>query len=172
MSSLSYVVVDVTRPQDGCSGCIDSAMNSAEPGQSTWVTTDGSSWWLRSSAYGEPNGDYIKNCYLAVCINQDTVAIGLMFTSVTLANPGDLYDGTRNGVNPTFTFALNEATELNISLEYLDHERFIDRGIPTTGALVNEALNEVVYGDPNKNLHTTEGTILKANLEHNYSDNG
>ena len=102
----------------------------------------------------------------------DTVALRLMVHSDTLANHRDLYDGTRNGVNPTFTFSLNEATELNISLEYLDHERFIDRGIPTTGALVNEALNEVVYGDPNKNLHTTEGTILKANLEHNYSDNG
>lgn len=102
----------------------------------------------------------------------DTVALRLMAHSDTLANHRDLYDGTRNGINPTFTFALNEATELNISLEYLNHERFIDRGIPTTGALVNEALNEVVYGDPNKNLHTTEGTILKANLEHNYSDNG
>ena len=102
----------------------------------------------------------------------DTVALRLMAHSDTLANHRDLYDGTRNGINPTFTFSLNEATELNISLEYLDHERYIDRGIPTIGALVNEALNEVVYGDPNKNLHTTEGTILRANLEHNYSDNG
>ena len=102
----------------------------------------------------------------------DTVAMRLMLHSDTLANHRDLYDGTRSGINPTFTFSLNEATELNISLEYLDHERFIDRGIPTTGALVNEALNEVVYGHPSKNLQTTEGTILKANLEHNYSDNG
>ena len=102
----------------------------------------------------------------------DTVAMRLMLHSDTLANHRDLYDGTRSGINPTFTFTLNEATELNISLEYLDHERFIDRGIPTTGALVNEALSEVVYGHPSKNLHTTEGTILKANLVHNYSDNG
>ena len=89
----------------------------------------------------------------------DTVAMRLMLHSDTLANHRDLYDGTRSGINPTFTFSLNEATELNISLEYLDHERFIDRGIPTTGALVNEALSEVVYGHPSKNLHTTEGTI-------------
>ncbi len=101
----------------------------------------------------------------------DTISMRLMAHSDTLANHRDLYDGTRSGINPTFTFALNEATELNISLEYLDHERFIDRGIPTTGALVNEALRDIVYGN-DKNVHTTEGTILKANLEHNYSDNG
>ena len=101
----------------------------------------------------------------------DTVALRLMAHSDTLSNHRDQYDGDRFGINPSFTFALNEATELNISFEYLDHERFIDRGIPTLGADVNESLREITYGTDD-NIHTTEGTILKANLVHNYSDNG
>ena len=101
----------------------------------------------------------------------DTVALRLMAHSDTLSNHRDQYDGDRFGINPSFTFALNEATELNISFEYLDHERFIDRGIPTLGEGPRESLREITYGTDD-NIHTTEGTILKANLVHNYSDNG
>ena len=101
----------------------------------------------------------------------DTVALRLMAHSDTLSNHRDHYDGDRFGTNPSFTFALNEATELNISFEYLDHERYIDRGIPTLGEGPRESLREITYGTDD-NIHTTEGTILKANLVHNYSDNG
>lgn len=57
-------IVDVTQPQNGCGGCTRSAMSSRNPAQATWRTSDGSSWWLRSSKYSEPNGDYHANCYL------------------------------------------------------------------------------------------------------------
>jgi hypothetical protein len=57
-------IIDVTRPKNGCGGCTRNAMNSKNNGQSTWATTDGSPWWLRSSRYNEPNGDYLANCYL------------------------------------------------------------------------------------------------------------
>jgi len=39
-------------------------MNSGSNAQSTCKTEDGSPWWLRSSRYNEPNGDYTANCYL------------------------------------------------------------------------------------------------------------
>jgi len=57
-------IIDVTRPQNGCGGCTRSAMNSGTAAQATWKTADGSAWWLRSSRYNEPNGDYNANCYL------------------------------------------------------------------------------------------------------------
>jgi hypothetical protein len=57
-------IIDVTRPQNGCGGCTQYNMNSGEDKQSTWKTEDGSPWWLRSSRYNEPNGDYNANCYL------------------------------------------------------------------------------------------------------------
>jgi len=39
-------------------------MNSKVPAQATWRTQDRSPWWLRSSTYGEPNGDYKANCFM------------------------------------------------------------------------------------------------------------
>jgi len=57
-------IIDVTRPANGCGGCTRHAMNSANLAQKTWRTSDGSAWWLRSTRYNEPNGDYNANCYL------------------------------------------------------------------------------------------------------------
>jgi hypothetical protein len=57
-------IVDVTRPQNGCGGCTSNPMNSGNSRQKTWRTSDGSPWWLRSTRYSEPNGDYHANCFL------------------------------------------------------------------------------------------------------------
>ena len=51
-----------------------------------------------------------------------------MVHSDSLANHRDHYDGERFGINPTMTFAVNSDTEIGLSFEYLDHERYIDRG--------------------------------------------
>jgi len=57
-------IIDVTRPQNSCGGCTKNAMNSGNNKQKSWRTSDGSPWWLRSTRYNEPNGDYAANCYL------------------------------------------------------------------------------------------------------------
>jgi len=57
-------IIDVTRPQNGCGGCKKYSMKSSTPQQATWRTKDGSPWWLRSTVYNEPNGDYHGNCFL------------------------------------------------------------------------------------------------------------
>ena len=61
-----HVIVDVTRASNGCGGCTKYPMNSDVPQQSSWVTSDGSPWWLRDKNYNEPNGDYHANCYLHI----------------------------------------------------------------------------------------------------------
>jgi hypothetical protein len=57
-------IIDITRPDNGCGGCTSNAMNSRNNLQQTWKTSDGSPWWLRSTRYSEPNGDYAANCYM------------------------------------------------------------------------------------------------------------
>jgi len=57
-------IIDITRPTNGCGGCTKNAMHSGNAAQGTWKTADGSPWWLRSTTYNEPNGDYHANCYL------------------------------------------------------------------------------------------------------------
>ena len=109
----------------------------------------------------------------------DSVAFRLMVHSDSLANHRDQYDGDRFGINPTMTFAVNSQTEIGLSFEYLDHERYIDRGIPTSiigGVSTSasrpvDALNHITYGTDG-NVHTTEASILTGTLVHNYSDSG
>merc|ERR1719456_552776 len=63
-----HLIVDVTRPANGCGGCTKYAMKSGVGQQGSWRTTDGSAWWLRDAKYNEPNGDYHANCYLHIYV--------------------------------------------------------------------------------------------------------
>lgn len=57
-------IIDITRPQNGCGGCTSNAMNSHNRNQRSWKTSDGSPWWLRSTKYSQPSGDYAANCFM------------------------------------------------------------------------------------------------------------
>ena len=70
----------------------------------------------------------------------DNVAFRLNVHSDSLENHRDFYNGDRFGINPTLSVALDADTDLNFSYEYLDHERFIDRGIPTANGEPVKAL--------------------------------
>ena len=87
-----------------------------------------------------------------------------------LDNHRDFFDGDRIGINPTARFQLAPATTLDLSYEYADHQRFVDRGIPTgaDGRPV-EALEDVVFGDPELNTTELEAHLFRARLEHNFS---
>jgi hypothetical protein len=57
-------IIDVTRPDNSCGGCTSNPMNSKDNSQKSWTTLDGSPWWLRSTKYTEPSGDYSANCFM------------------------------------------------------------------------------------------------------------
>ena len=101
----------------------------------------------------------------------DTVAFRVNAMAEGLDNHRDHYDGERVGINPTVRMMVSEATRLDVSYEYVDHERFIDRGIPTgsNGEPV-ERFDRVVFGDPDVNLTSLEAHIFIANLQHRFSD--
>lgn len=98
------------------------------------------------------------------------VRINAMYES--LDNHRDFFYGDRYGFNPTARFQLSEDTIVDLSYEYIDHERFIDRGVPTgaNGEPV-EAFENIVFGDPENNYQTLEADVFRANLQHNFSDN-
>lgn len=95
--------------------------------------------------------------------------INAMYES--LNNHRDFYDGDRFGINPTAKFLLGEATTVDLSYEYIDHERFIDRGIPTgaDGRPV-EAFEDIVFGDPEVNTATLQAHLIRAAVQHEFSD--
>ena len=99
-------------------------------------------------------------------------AIRLNLHTDSLANHRDFYEGERYGINPTVKVQVNDDTVIDLSYEYADHERFIDRGIPTENGAPVEALKDVVFGTKDLNLQTLEASILKGILSHNYSETG
>jgi catecholate siderophore receptor len=100
----------------------------------------------------------------------DTVAFRLNVHSDSLENHRDFYYGDRFGINPTVSIALDADTNLDLSYEYIDHERFIDRGIPTANGEPVKALSDIVFGDKDGNLNTLEASVLRGVLSHRFSE--
>jgi catecholate siderophore receptor len=88
----------------------------------------------------------------------------------SLNNQRDFYDGERIGVNPTARISLADATTLDLSYEYVDHQRFIDRGIPTgfDGRPV-VAFKDIVFGDPDGNRTELVAHLFRAAVQHEFS---
>ena len=101
----------------------------------------------------------------------DNMAFRLNAMVEGLDNHRDYFDGERTGVNPTLQVSLSKATRLDLSYEYVDHERFIDRGIPTgADGLPVQRFDHVVFGDPDVNVTELEAHIFIASLQHRFSD--
>ncbi len=89
-----------------------------------------------------------------------------------LNNHRDFYGGDRFGINPTARFEIGGATTLDLSWEYIDHERFIDRGIPTgSDGRPVEDFRDIVFGDPDLNLTGLRAHLFRATLQHEFSEN-
>ncbi|WP_299975517.1 TonB-dependent siderophore receptor [uncultured Pseudoteredinibacter sp.] len=103
-------------------------------------------------------------------INED-VALRINGMYEALEGDRDHFDGDRYAINPTLHVKLGDETALDVSYEYVDFERFIDRGIPTgaDGRPV-EALDGVVFGDRNLNTTGLEANVFRATLQHRFSD--
>lgn len=102
----------------------------------------------------------------------DTSAVRINAFYEGLSNHRDFYDGDRFGVNPTARFQLSDATVLDVSYEYVDFERFIDRGIPTgaDGRPV-EAFEDIVFGDADVNTTELQAHLFRVSLQHSFADN-
>jgi len=87
-----------------------------------------------------------------------------------LANHRDFFDGERFGFNPTAKFELGAGTTLDLSYEYMNHDRFVDRGVPTgTDGRPVTAFRDIVFADPTENINELEAHLLRATLTKDFS---
>ena len=100
----------------------------------------------------------------------DNTALRINIHSDTLENHRDFFDGDRVGFNPTVRIQMSDRTTLDLSYEYADHERFIDRGIPTANGQPVEALKDVVFGTSDLNLTTLEADIFRGTITSDLTD--
>lgn len=102
----------------------------------------------------------------------DNVAVRLNASYENLDNHRDFYEGERIGVNPTMRIEFGPDTLLDLSYEYANHDRFVDRGIPTgSDGRPVEAFADITFGDPQENYTDLEAHLLRANLQHRFSEN-
>lgn len=101
----------------------------------------------------------------------DTSALRINAAWETLNNHRDLFDGEQFAINPTFRVELGGRTTIDLAYEYVDHERFIDRGIPTddNGDPVR-FLRNITFGDPENNYTTFRAHVLRGTVQHAFSD--
>ena len=103
--------------------------------------------------------------------NGKNSALRFMMHSDSLDNHRDYYDGDRLGINPTLKVKINSRTTLDISYEHADHERYIDRGIPTENGEPVTRFKDITFGASNgDNLTTLEADILRAMVSTEFSD--
>ena len=103
--------------------------------------------------------------------SDDDLAFRLMIHSDALENHRDFYDGDRLGINPAIKIKLSDRTTIDLSYEHADHERYIDRGIPTENGKPVERFSKITFGDSmGNNLSTLEADIFRAIMSTNFSD--
>jgi catecholate siderophore receptor len=101
----------------------------------------------------------------------ENAAVRINAAYESLNNHRDLFDGEQISINPTFRAELGADTVFDLSYEYLDHERFIDRGIPTDdNGDPARVLQRITFGDPDNNFATLKAHVVRATVQHTFSD--
>ncbi len=120
---------------------------------------------VSADSLGEVGGQIDTN----VVINETTAfRVNAMLES--LDNHRDFYDGERLGINPTLRIEAGDS-RFDLSYEYIDHQRFIDRGIPTgSNGRPVEAFQDIVFGDADVNTTELKAHLWRAAVQHTFSD--
>lgn len=114
---------------------------------------------------GEMGGQLDYNTGLS-----DSLAFRLNAMVERLDNHRDYYDGDRVGINPTLHFETANS-QIDLSYEYIDHQRFIDRGVPTgANGRPIEAFKDIVFGDPEVNTTELRADLWRAALQYSFSE--
>ena len=125
------------------------------------------------SAGFQVGADTFGSTHVAADVNRplgSRAALRVNALHESLQNHRAFSDGERWGVNPTLRAELGADTVLDVSYEFADHARFIDRGIPTgaEGRPV-EGFRDIVFGDPQENYLDLTANLLRASVQHQFA---
>ena len=120
---------------------------------------------VSADSLGEMGGQIDTNVVVT-----ETVAFRVNAMLERLDNHRDFYDGERLGINPTLRIEAGDS-RFDLSYEYIDHQRFIDRGIPTgSNGRPVEAFQDIVFGDADVNTTELKAHLWRAAVQHTFSD--
>ena len=132
--------------------------------------------FARGTASVDSEGGYLLDADLNYGINEMS-AVRLNGVYERFDTFRDVYEGDRFAVNPTAAFSFGGRTRIDIGYEYAQDDRVVDRGIPSAGpgTLASPAgplrgFRDAFFGDPNINDSDFDAHVLKARVEHQFSD--
>jgi len=134
--------------------------------------------------FGEQSVGYLASVdtfgehYIAGDVNYDLgerAAFRLNAYYTGLNNHRDAFDGEAFAINPTFAFKATADTEVLLSYEYVNDDRVVDRGVPSTPApngpdVPLEGFDNAFFGSPDENFTTLQAHILRARIDHTFSE--
>jgi catecholate siderophore receptor len=107
----------------------------------------------------------------------DLVSVRLNAVYEEFANHRDFYEGRRIGLNPTLALTPGDSTRIDLSYEYADDERTVDRGVPSAGpgtlaapARPLDGFDRAFFGVPGLNFTRFEAHVLRGQLRHEFSE--
>lgn len=105
----------------------------------------------------------------------DRVAVRLLGFYEQLENHRDFFDGRTFTVNPTVTIEFSPETTGVFSYEYIDDDRVVDRGVPSRHVdggpdTPLRGFRDTFFGSPDQNFTRLEAHLLRARLDHRFSD--
>jgi catecholate siderophore receptor len=85
-------------------------------------------------------------------------------------NHRDVYGGRRFALNPTVAFSIGGLTRIDLSYEYEDDERIVDRGVPSVNGRPLRGFRDTFFGDVEANRSEFDAHILKGRVEHQLTE--
>ena len=110
--------------------------------------------------------------YVDADLNQplsETISARLNAVYEEFANHRDFFEGRLIAANPTLRFLPGPDTGINLSYEYVDDERVVDRGIPSEAGRPLRGFRDTFFGVPGVNELGFEGHILRGTVEHRFA---
>jgi catecholate siderophore receptor len=123
----------------------------------------------RGSASVDSEGGYL----LDADINQplgDNAALRLNGVYERFDTHREVYEGERFAINPTAALTVADRTRFDLSYEYNRDERVVDRGVPSFEGRPLTGFRDAFFGDPDVNESDFTAHVLKARVEHRFSD--
>jgi catecholate siderophore receptor len=90
-------------------------------------------------------------------------------------NHRDFFEGESWALNPTLTVQFSPDTTGTFSYEYIEDDRVVDRGVPSQFVEGGpdtplRGYRDTFFGSPDENFTTLEAHLLRARLDHRFSD--
>lgn len=113
-------------------------------------------------------------------VNKD-IAVRFNGLAEGFENHRDFFDGERYAINPTIAAIISNKTRVQFSYEYIDDDRVVDRGIPSTAGTVAgtranpvgpvNGFEDTFFGSPGANNTTLQAHIIRGRLFHDFNEN-